>query len=400
MLMISETKLDDAFLHALYHLKDFSNAYRIDRNSHGGGILVYVRDNIPSNLVKLDQKFENFEGFFIELELSKKNKWLLSYSYNPHKGNTKQHLSNISKSLDELNSKYDNILIIGDLNTEMSEPSSNEFCQIYNLESIVNKPSCLKNPKNPSCIDLLLSNEQERFLKAKTVEIGLSDFHKMVVSVFKTSFKKQKPKIVKYRDYKRFDNEKFRESLITCFSTGKNISYDAFENLVLQTLGKMAPIKHIRGNQSPFMNKDIHKAIMTRTRLGNRFLKEPTQMNRLAYKKQKNYCVSLMRQSKKQYYGSLNINQITHNKNFWWVVKPNFSNKILGTNRVILRDGGKIISDTEKVADTFNTFFVNIGKTLKIDKDKQFLVETNDVFDPVLKAIKKYSTHPSILRIK
>ena len=66
----------------------------------------------------------------------------------------------------------------------------------------------------------------------------------------------------------------------------------------------------------------------------------------------------------------------------------------------MLRDGCKIISDTEKVADTFNKFFVNIGKTLKIDKDKQFLVETIDVFGPVLEAIKKYSTHPSILRIK
>ena len=43
---------------------------------------------------------------------------------------------------------------------------------------------------------------------------------------------------------------------------------------------------------------------------------------------------------------------------------------------------------------------MNIGKTLKIDKDKQFLVETNDVFDPVLKAIKNYSAHHSILRIK
>ena len=73
ILMISEIKLDDTFPHALYHLKDFSNPYRLDRNSHGGGILVYVRDNIPSNLVKLDQKFQNFEGFFIELELSKKN---------------------------------------------------------------------------------------------------------------------------------------------------------------------------------------------------------------------------------------------------------------------------------------------------------------------------------------
>ena len=142
----------------------------------------------------------------------------------------------------------------------------------------------------------------------------------------------------------------------------------------MQTLGKMAPIKqkHTRGNQSPFMNKDIHKAIMTRTRLRNRFLKEPTQMNRLAYKKQRNYCVSLMRQSKKQYYGSLNVNHLTDNKNFWRVVKPNFSNKILGTNRVILRDGGKIISDTEKAADTFNKFLVNIEKTLKLTRIDNF----------------------------
>ena len=110
-------------------------------------------------------------------------------------------------------------------------------------------------------------------------------------------------------------------------------------------------------------------------------------MNRLVYKKQRNYCVSLMHQGKKRYYGSLNVNHITDNKNFWRVVKPNFSNKILGTNRVILRDGGKIISDTEKVADTFNKFFVNIGKTLKIDDDKQFLVKTNNVF--VEKSLKK-----------
>ena len=86
ILMISETKLGNTYPYA-YHLKDFSNPYRLDRNCHGGGILVYVRHNILSNLVKLDQNFDNFEGFFIELELSKKSKWLLSYSYNPHKGN-------------------------------------------------------------------------------------------------------------------------------------------------------------------------------------------------------------------------------------------------------------------------------------------------------------------------
>ena len=92
---------------------------------------------------------------------------------------------------------------------------------------------------------------------------------------------------------------------------------------------------------------------MTRTRLRNIFLKEATPTNRPAYKKHMNYCVSLMRKNKK-YYGSLGVNRIMDNKHFWRVVKPNFSNKIVATNREMSRDGGKTISDTEKVADTFN----------------------------------------------
>ena len=60
VLMISKTKLSDTFPHALHHLKDFSNPYRLDRNSHGGGTLVYSRHDISSDGVKLDQKVENF----------------------------------------------------------------------------------------------------------------------------------------------------------------------------------------------------------------------------------------------------------------------------------------------------------------------------------------------------
>ena len=67
---------------------------------------------------------------------------------------------------------------------------------------------------------------------------------------------------------------------------------------------------------------------------------------------------------------------------------------------MILRDGSKIISDTEKVADTFNKFFVNIGNTLNIDKDQRFLVDTNGVFVIVLKTIKKYSAYTSTLNRK
>ena len=59
-------------------------------------------------------------------------------------------------------------------------------------------------------------------------------------------------------------------------------------------------------------------------------------MNRLAYKKQKNCCVSVILQNEKKLYGSLNVNHITDNKYFWRLAKTNFLNKIITNNRLTL----------------------------------------------------------------
>ena len=64
---------------------------------------------------------------------------------------------------------------------------------------------------------------------------------------------------------------------------------------------------------------------------------------------------------------------------------------------MILRDGGKTIPDTWKAAEISNKFYVNIENTLKISKDKRFLVETNEIFDPVLNAIKNIALIPAFL---
>ena len=66
---------------------------------------------------------------------------------------------------------------------------------------------------------------------------------------------------------------------------------------------------------------------------------------------------------------------------------------------MILRYGGEVMSDRLKVDDTLNIFFVNIGNTWKIYKDKRFLVETNNILDPVLKTLKKHSAHLSVINI-
>ena len=70
ILMISETKLDASFATSQYLINGYTAPYRLNRNGKGGGILVYVREDVPSKLITAN--FPNEEGFFLEINLRKK----------------------------------------------------------------------------------------------------------------------------------------------------------------------------------------------------------------------------------------------------------------------------------------------------------------------------------------
>ena len=152
-----------------------------------------LRVDIPNKLLKTFIAPDDFEGFFIELNLRKK-KYLLSCSYNPHKNLIKNHVNTLSRGLDWYSSTYDNIVIIGDLN---SEPTClDDFLNTYGLKNLIREATCYKNPDKPSSIDLILTNHPRSFQDSRTVETGLSDFHKLTLTVLKMLVKKQKTKII------------------------------------------------------------------------------------------------------------------------------------------------------------------------------------------------------------
>ena len=94
ILMVSETKIDDTFLKSQFLIEGFSKPFRLDRIAKGGGILLYIREDIPCRNIKQITLNNLFEGFFVELNLRSK-KWQLGCSYNPHKENIASHLSNV-----------------------------------------------------------------------------------------------------------------------------------------------------------------------------------------------------------------------------------------------------------------------------------------------------------------
>ena len=89
-----------------------------------------------------------------------------------------------------------------------------DFCNLYLLKNLIKKPTCFKNPENPKTIDLILTNRPRSFCNSDTLETGLSDFHKLTVTVLKMFFKKQSPKVISHRNYKNFSNDLFHTDLI------------------------------------------------------------------------------------------------------------------------------------------------------------------------------------------
>ena len=173
---------------------------------------------------------------------------------------------------------------------------------MYSLKNLIKQPTCFKNLDNPTLIDHNFTNHPKSFHSSSVYGTGLSDFHRLTLTVLKTFHVKYIPKIIQYRDFSHFDDASFRADLLQKLSL-KNVlprEFEKFKYISLKVLNIHAPIKekHVRCNQSPFISKQLRKAITTRTRLLNKYRKDNCAGNPFIYKRQRNACVKILRKSK------------------------------------------------------------------------------------------------------
>ena len=72
LLLVSETKLDDSFPSAQFLMSGFCKPYGLDRYSNGGGLMLYIREDIPSRLLTEYKPPENVECLFVEINIRRK----------------------------------------------------------------------------------------------------------------------------------------------------------------------------------------------------------------------------------------------------------------------------------------------------------------------------------------
>ena len=130
----------------------------------------------------------------------------------------------------------------------------------------------------------------------------------------------------------------------------RNIEF--FKNKVLN---KHAPIKtkYLWANNSPFVTKELSKAIMLRSKLRNQYLKCKSEGTRVRFKIQRNLCVTLLRKAKRDYYENLDLGNVNDSKKFWNTVKPVFGNKVTARNSITLIENEKKVTSEIELSKSF-----------------------------------------------
>ena len=330
-----------------------------------------MNENIPCRELTTEQIDTNFEIIFLEITL-RTRKWLVIGLYKPPNQKEEYFLKNLGVVLNNYLSKYEHIILLRDFNLTTSNKYLADFTTLFHPESLINTPTCFQSEK-PRCIDLILTNKHSLFKNSKTFEVGISDHHHLVLTSLRLQYIQGNPKTKFYRDYKSFNFESFNNELNELLKSEKEINYSLFENIFLQVLNAHAPVKKKiqRFNNNPFMTKQLRKAIMHRSRLKNVFNKNRTPKTWDSYKKQRNFCVNLLRKTKKEYFENINVKDINDNKKFWKTIKSFFSNKGLNTNKLMLIEYNNLISEESVLANTMNQYFTNITKQLNIKRSTQ-----------------------------
>ena len=119
VLAIAETKIDDSFPEGQFVKPGYKKPYRLDRTCRSGGLLLYVRPDIPSKLLNSFSFQNDIQIIPIELNLHKQ-KWLVIIIYKPPQQDANYFLHQLTEGLDFYYNLYDKIFLVGDFNLEIS----------------------------------------------------------------------------------------------------------------------------------------------------------------------------------------------------------------------------------------------------------------------------------------
>ena len=151
-----------------------------------------------------------------------------------------------------------------------------------------------------------------------------------------------------------------------------------------EVLGYHAPLKKkvVRGDQAPFMTKDLSMAMMIKSKAKNQYVKWPSRENYLAFKKAKNKCTSINKKAKKDYFKEATKYGVMTNKEFWKKLKPFLTNKgCFSEDKINIEVNDELVSNEKIQTEILNERYINIVEKSSATKPSSLADSANPLLD-------------------
>ena len=398
---VIESKIDLSFPDAQFLCKGFG-LLRQDGRSNSGGLMTYVRSDIPYHRrTDIEVNNDAIQSLCVELCINKE-KWIICTLYRPPASPVHSYSEALYLLTDRMLKFTDTVILMGDTNVNLlKEPQAStvqDYLTSYSLSQLVKTATCFKG--QPSLLDHVYTSKPRRFASVINYDCGLSDFHNLVAISTKLTFPKRPPQIKLYRSFKKFDEKLFLKDMsyvpfhvMDVFSDISD-SYWVFDTLVKEVIDLHVPLKKkvINHTNAPFMNSKLRKMMYKKRQAYNKARKFP-RSHRLweDYRRKRNEFVSLRRLSMKNYFQE-RCTSGPQSRNLWATLKPFFSNKNKSTDCISLIEDDMLVNEESNVVNIFNKYFGTITEDIGIAENF-----TRDTSEEILR---HYSEHPSIVKIK
>ena len=157
----------------------------------------------------------------MEITIEKSKGGILFSYIPPNNKNLKLIFDETTQCANQLLSKFDNIIIAGDFNINTGSKNCNkfkqfaDFCYTFDLTNLINFKTCFKSATSQTSLYVTLTNQPRSFQKTAVITTGLSDYHEMIITTFRSSYTREPPQNIIYRNYKNFNAQDFLNDLET-----------------------------------------------------------------------------------------------------------------------------------------------------------------------------------------
>ena len=387
IMAISETHLDESFSDSSICIDGFS-VFRKDRNRYGGGVAIYVQNNVPTKL-RVDLMEEDIEAICVQIHLPFLKPILVCCFYRPPSSNA-LYMTGLCELFDKISDVNLEIYCMGDSNIDWNVLSCTNRNKLFSMANACNLTQIVELPTrigmgsdgtvSGTCIDHIFTNAPLQCTRAISAPVGFSD-HNVIAVTRRTKIPKPKAKIILTRSYKNFNEAAFMDRIssvnwdMVCSVDDPEAALDLFMSKFMNIVDEYVPLKKfsVRNRSAPWLDHSLKTLMAERDLAKKASVHSGSRTDRQKYCSLRNQVTKLNRVKRKAYYKQRLFNSRHDSKQLWSVF-----NEIMGRKPTVctpyVESNGLILTKPGDIANHFNDYYMR-----KISKLRQAMVFTENI---------------------